>query len=108
MPLGTKIVPGGKVERSFSIPLPLREQSAWYYPALEEKDYEKITIRKIDFAVQFLRSTVEGFAAEPASFGRDLYHVRGKHTVGQAETLHCEIDARDMSMWKRRDLFTRL
>jgi hypothetical protein len=108
MPLATKIAPRGEVQRSISVPLPLREQSPWYYPPLEEKNYEKTTIRTIDFAIQFLRSTVEGFEAEPVDFAPDLYRVRGKRTVGQAETIHYEIDAREVNFWKRRDRFTRL
>jgi len=51
---------------------------------------------------------VRTFNTEPAPHGPDLFRVRGKDTVSQAETMTCEIDVKDLQMLKRKDMFSRL
>jgi len=108
MPLGTKLAPGQSITRVFEVPLPLREQNHLYYAPLRPEDYEAVKVKMLILAVQFLRSTIEGFNAEPASHGLDLFRVRGKDTVSQAETMTCEIAVQDLQMLKRKDMFSRL
>ncbi len=108
MPLGMKLAPGKSIERAFEVPLPLREQNRWYYPPLGSEGYEGVKVKALILAVQFLKSTIEGFNAEPAPHGPDLFRVRGKNTVGQAETVTCEIAVQDLQMLRRKDTFSRL
>ena len=108
MPLGTKLAPGQSIERVFEVPLPLREQNHWYYASLSPEGYDSVKVKTLILAVQFLRSTVEGFNAEPAPHGPNLFKVRSKDTAGQAETMTCEIAVQDLQMLKRRDFFSRL
>jgi hypothetical protein len=108
MPLGTKLAPGQSIERVFEVTLPLREQNRWYYTPLGPEGYDGAKVKTLILAVHFLRSTIEGFNAEPAPHGPDLFRVRGKHTVGQAETMTCEIAVQDLQMLRRKDMFSRL
>ena len=108
MPLGMKLAPGQSIERAFQVPLPLREQNRWYCPPLGPEGYDGAKVKTLILAVQFLRSTIEGFNAEPAPHGPDLFRVRGKNTVGQAETMTCEIAVQDLLMLRRKDMFSRL
>ena len=108
IPLGTKLAPDAKVERTFDLMFPLKEQSPWYYSSLEPEDYEEIDIKSLRFTLQFLPSTAEGCEAEPASYEPRLYIVRGKHTVRQVEELDSEFDAQGIKLLKRKDMFSRL
>jgi hypothetical protein len=108
MPLGAKIAPGQSIERVFEVTLPLREQNHWYYVPLSPEGYDGAKVKTLILAVQFLRSTIEGFNAEPAPHGPNLFRVRGKDTVGQTETMTCEIAVQNLQMLKRKDFFSRL
>jgi hypothetical protein len=108
MPLGEKLAPGQSIERMFEVPLPLREQNRWYYAPLNPEGYDIVKVKTLILAVQFLRSTIEGFNAEPAPYGPDLYRVRGKDTVGQAETMTYKIAVQGLQMLKRKDFFSRI
>jgi len=72
MPLGAKLAPGKTIGRVFELTLPLREQNRWYYAPLRPEDYEAVKVKTLILAVQFLRSTIEGFNTEPAPHGPDL------------------------------------
>ncbi len=108
IPLGTKLSPGQSIERVFEVTHPLMEQNHWYYAPLRPEEYDAAKVKTLILAVQFLRSTIEGFNAEPAPHGPDLFRVGGKDTAGQAETLTCEIAVQDLQMLKRKDMFSRL
>lgn len=108
IPLGTKLIPGAKVERFFDVAFPAKEQSPWYYAPLEPVDYEEADVRSWLLTLHFLPSTAEGFQADPAPYEPSLYIVRGKHTVGQAEQLQCEFDVSSTKLLKRKDMFSRL
>ena len=107
MPLGAKLAPGKSFERVFEVSLPLREQNRWYYATLRLEDYETVKVKTLILAVQFLRSTVEGFHAEPSPYGPGLFRVQGQDTVRQAETMTCEIAVQDLQMLTRKDMFSR-
>ncbi len=108
MPLGAKLASGQRIERVFEVALPLREENRWYYAPLKPEGYDAAKVKTLILAVQFLRSTVDGFSAEPAPHGRDLFKVRGKDTVRQAETVTCEIAVQDLQIQRRKDTFSRL
>ena len=44
---------------------------------------------------------------EPAPYAPEFYIVRGKHTVGQVESLECQFNIQDVQLLKRTDAFTR-
>jgi hypothetical protein len=106
IPLGTKLPPGQHLERTFEVPLPVPERSIYYGPARPEQ-VEEIGINKVLLVVQFMRSTVDGFNAEPAPYAPDYYIVRGKHTIGQVESLECQSEIQQVKLLKRTDNFTR-
>ncbi len=108
MPLGAKLAPGKRIERMFEVTLPLKEQNRWYYAPLRPEDYEAAEVKTMILAVQFLRSTVEGFDAEPAPHGPDLFKIRGENTVNQAEMMTCELAVKDLQMLRCKDQFSRL
>lgn len=108
LPLGAKLASGQIIERVFEVTLPLREQNRWYYAPLGPDGYDVAKIKTLILAVQFLRSTIEGFDAEVAPHGPGLFRVRGKDTVGQAETMTCEIAVQNLLMLKRKNMFSRL
>jgi len=108
MPLGTKLEPGQQIDRTFEVSLPLCEQSPWYYPKLPPEAYKPIEIHRLVFAVQFLRSSIEGFVATPAPHDSGLFRVAGKYTVGQTETLLSELKIPPMKFLTRTDRFSRL
>jgi hypothetical protein len=107
MPLGTRIAPGGALERTTEIPLPLAEHGP-YDGELPLRQYEQVEVVEVVFAVQFLRSTVEGFGAVPADYAPGAFHVQGRNTVGQAETLSCRLPTKNLPLLKRTDNFTRV
>ena len=107
IPLGTKLAPGQKIERTFEVPLPLREQSIYYAPVKME-EMADTKVGNMSLVVQFIRSTVEGFNAVPAPYAPKFFIVRGKNTVGQAESRECQFHDAEVRLLKRTDMFTRL
>lgn len=108
IPLGTKLPPGEKLNREFRLPLPLRERSDWYYAPLPPESYAMGSVEKIAFHLQFIRSKVEGFRAEPSPYSADFFTVRSTNTVKQAETLRKDFPVNKMQLFMRKDLFPRL
>ena len=106
IPLGAKLSPDATLERSLEVPLPLVETSP-YYPDLPVRDYQLTDISGVVLTVEFLRSTVEGFSAEPVDYAPGLYRVWGKNTVGQTERVSCRFPSRQLSILKRPDNFPR-
>lgn len=108
IPLGTKVPPGGQLERTVELELPLKETSPYYLP-LKPEEYQACDLTDITFAVQMVKSNVEGFTATEASHGPGLYVVRSKNIVGQAESLEFSFKAPPkQKLLKRTDRFTRL
>lgn len=108
MPLATRLPPKEKVAREFKLPLPLRERSDWYYQPLPPEAYSMSSVEKVAFHVQFIRSRVDGFRAEPSPYSADLFTVRSTNTVKQAETLRTEFSIGKTQLFMRKDLFPRL
>jgi hypothetical protein len=106
IPFVAKLPAGGQLERTLEVPLPIAEVDP-YHPDLPLRDYDLIDIEGVVLTVEFLRSTVEGFGAEPVPEAPDLYRVRGKYTVGQVERVSCSLPSRKLQMLKRRDNFPR-
>lgn len=108
MPLGTKLEPKGKLSRQFNLPLPLRERSDWYYQPQPPESYTISSVERMAFHVQFIRSKVEGFHAQPSPFSAEFFTVNSNQTVKQAETLKKEFSLGKMQLFVRKDMFTRL
>jgi hypothetical protein len=106
IPLAARLPPGDALERRLEVPLPLAETSP-YYPDLPLREYELTDIQGIVLAVEFLRGTVAGFAADSVPDAPDLYRVRGQHTVGQVERVSCAFPSRQLQILKRPDNFPR-
>jgi hypothetical protein len=106
IPFAAKLTPGASLERSLEVPLPLAETDP-YHPDLPLREYELTDIKGVVLTIEFLRSTVEGFAVEPAAGAPDLYHVRSKHTAGQTERVSCAFPSRQLQILKRPDNFPR-
>ena len=107
IPLGTKLAAGATLERKFTVPLPLVEQSPYYSP-LNLRDYQETKVERIVLSVQVLRSSVAGFAAEAAPHGPDLFRVRSDHTVTDVETAQVQVKVPEARLLKRKDNFPRL
>ena len=108
IPLGTKLAAGEKLNRELTVPLPLRERSDWYYPPLPPEEYAIGSAEKLQFYVQFIRSTVEGFKAEPAHYAPEFFVVHANNTVKQAETLNQDFNIGQTLLFLRKDGFNRL
>jgi hypothetical protein len=106
IPFASKLPAGGQLERKLEVPLPIAEVDP-YHPDLPLRDYDLTDIKGVVLTVEFLRSTVEGFGAEPVPDAPDLYRVWGKHTVGQVERASCSLPSRELQILKRRDSFPR-
>jgi hypothetical protein len=106
VPLTAKLPRGGKLERVLEVPLPLAETSP-YYADLPLREYELTDIQGVMLTVEFMRSTVEGFRAEPAAEAPDLYRVFGKNIFGQTERVFCAFPSRQLQILKRPDSFPR-
>jgi hypothetical protein len=106
IPLAAKLPPDGTLERILEVPLPLAETSP-YYPDLPLREYELTDIQGVVLTIEFLRSSVEGFAAAPAAEAPDLFRVRAQHTVGQTERVSCAFPSRQLQMLKRPGDFPR-
>ena len=96
IPLAARVPPDGTLERVLEVRLPLAETGP-YHPDLPLREYILIDIQGITLTVELLRSTVEGFAAQPASEAPDLFRVSGNHTVGQTERVSCPFPSRQLS-----------
>jgi hypothetical protein len=106
IPLAAKLPPGGVLERALEVPLPLAEIDP-YHPDLPLREYVLTDIQGVVFAVEFIASTVEGFAAEPVDFAPELYRVRGNNTIGQTQRVACTFPSRQLQIMKRSDDFPR-
>lgn len=106
IPLAAKLAAGGMLERVLEVPLPLAETDP-YHPDLPLREYVLTDIQGVVLTIEFISSTVEGFAAEPPDFAPDLYRVRGNNTVGQTERVSCAFPSRQLQIMKRTDDFPR-
>ena len=106
IPLGSKLAPEGKLGRNFEIPLPLAEQSP-YYVDLPLRDYQLEDVRQVTLIVHFLRSTVEGFKAEPVDYAEGFFRVSGKNTMGQVESVASSFPTKSLTILMRKDRFAR-
>jgi|GEM_PF-3320631 len=106
IPLAAKLAPGYSLERSLKIPLPLHEQGPYNSVAVEHAAKQQVST-SLQFHVDFLRSTVDGFAAEQRDYAPDLYVVKGKYTVGQIERLSCALPPLAPVILTRDDDFPR-
>jgi len=106
VPLAAKLPPGQTFDRALEVQLPLAETGP-YHSDLPLREYQLTDIQGVMLTVEFLRSTVEGFAAEPIEYAPDLFNVRGKHTVGQTERVSCAFPSRQLQILKRPDDFRR-
>jgi hypothetical protein len=106
IPVAAKLPPNATLERRLEVPLPLAETSP-YYTDLPLREYTLTDIQGVTLIVEFMRSTVEGFNAEPAPNAPDLFRVAGRHTVGQTERVLCAYPSRQLQILKRSDAFPR-
>lgn len=106
IPLAARLAPGASLERVLEVPLPLAETDP-YHPDLPLREYTLTEIQGVTLTVEFMRGTVEEFAAEPAPDAPDLFRVSGKHTVGQTERVSCGFPSRQLQILKRPDNFPR-
>lgn len=106
IPLAAKLPPGATLQRVLEVVLPLAESNP-YYPDLPLREYDLTDIQGVMLAVDFLRSTVEGFGAEPAADAPELFEVRSKYLEGQAERVSCAFPSRQLQILKRRGNFPR-
>jgi hypothetical protein len=106
IPFAAKLPAGGQLDRTLEVALPLAEVDP-YHPDLPLREYDLVDIQGVVLTVEFLRSTVEGFGAEPVAEAPDLYRVRGKYMVGQTERVSCSLPSRQLQILKRRDNFPR-
>jgi hypothetical protein len=108
MPLGPKLESKQSVERDLVLPLPLRERSDWYYTPLPPEEYSMGSVEKIVFDVQYLRSNVDGFKAEPAQYNDKYFFVKGSNTPKQAESVEVEFPIAKTQLFIRKDMFSRI
>lgn len=106
IPFTARLPAGGTLERSLEIPLPLAETSP-YYPDLPVRQHELTDIQGVVLELDFVRSTIEGFRAEPAGQAPDLFEVWGRNLPGQVERVSCAFPSRQLQILKRTDTFTR-
>jgi hypothetical protein len=106
IPLAARLSPGAILTRQLEIPLPLAETSP-YFPDLPLRQYELVDISGVQFSVEFLRSTAEGFSATPVDFAPDLYRVSARDTAGMTERVVCGFPTQRLSIMKRLDTFPR-
>jgi hypothetical protein len=106
IPFAVRLAPGATLERSLEVPLPLAETSP-YYGDLPLRDYELIDIQGVTLIVEFLRGTVEGFRAEPASNAPDLFNISSRNLLGQIERVVCAFPSRQLQILKRPGDFPR-
>ena len=106
IPLAAKLAPNAAIDRVLEVPLPLAEIGP-YNADLPLREYELIEIQGVVLTIEFISSTVEEFAAEPADFAPDLYRARGKNTVAQTERVSCAFPSRQLQIMKRGDDFPR-
>ena len=106
IPLAAKLPPGATLTRQLEIPLPLAEASP-YFPDLPLRQYELVDISGVQFSVEFLRSTAEGFSATPVDFAPDLYQVSARNTAGMTERVMCAFPTQRLTIMKRLDTFPR-
>lgn len=106
IPLAARLPPGGTLQRTLEVPLPLAESSP-YYPDLPVRQYVLTDIQGVVLAVEFLRETVEGFRAKPSATAPDLYDVWSRDLVRQVEQVSCTIPSRQLQILKRPGEFPR-
>jgi hypothetical protein len=106
IPLAARLVAGQALERVLEVPLPLAETDP-YHPDLPLREYQLVDINGIVLSIEFLRSTVEGFSAEPVDFAPELYRVRGNNTAAQTQRVSCAFPSRQLQILKRPDAFPR-
>ena len=106
IPLAVKVAAGATLKRELRVPLPLAEANP-YFPDLPLRQYELVDIPGVLFSVEFLRSTTDGFSAEPVNFAPDLYRVSARNTVGMTERVSRSFPTQRLSIMKRPDTFPR-
>ncbi|HMQ04776.1 MAG TPA: hypothetical protein PKD26_12730 [Pyrinomonadaceae bacterium] len=108
MPLGTKVVPGGSVQRELKIPLPLRERSDWYYPPQPPEEYSSSSIQRVTIMIQYLPANVPGFEAMPVHYAPEFFTLKAEDLLSKIETVKKEFEVEKTQILLRKDRFTRL
>lgn len=106
IPLGTKLPPGGTLQRRLAVDIPLHETGP-YHPDLPISKYRQRDIRGVILTVHTLAASAEGFGANPVDFAPGLFRVFAKNTVGQVAAVSCQFPTRSLSILVRTDDFPR-
>jgi hypothetical protein len=104
VPFATRLGPGEGTEKTFSLPLPLREYNT-YFPAYEGAKEQQVKSTAVVITVQFVEQTEDMEINEsPLEGALRLYHPR---LLTMAEALRSTPIQLIMPVMKREDMFER-
>ena len=106
MPLVAVVEPGGKLERTLEVPLPLAETSP-YLPDPTIRHYEIVDLQAVIFAVSYWPANVPGLFAAPAEDSPGLLMIAARNPTAAAKVVSQRFPTTGLQLFKRTDAFPR-
>ncbi len=106
MPLARRLPPGGSLEGSIEIPLPLAETSP-YFADLPLRRYEIVDIRAMVVTIGYWVAEHDNLVAAPAGYAPDLFVVVTRNTLKSALRVTQRFPTTGLQLFRRTDQYPR-
>jgi hypothetical protein len=106
VPLVRHVPPGGSVEGSIEIPLPLAEISP-YFADLTLRRYQVIDIRAVVLTIGYWASGRDSLVVAPVSYAPDLFFVMGGNPLSSARRVTQRFPTSGLQLFRRTDQYPR-
>jgi hypothetical protein len=106
VPLARHVPPGGSIEGSIEIPLPLAETSP-YFADLSLRRYEVIDIRAVVLTIGYWLGGRDNLVAVPVDYAPDLFFVVNATAAKSALRVTQRFPTSGLQMFRRTDQYPR-
>lgn len=106
VPFARRVPPGGSIEGSIEIPLPLAETSP-YFPDLPLRRYQMVDIRAVVLTIGYWLAHRDNLVVAPAEYAPDLFVVVTPNTLRNALRVTQRFPTTGLQLFKRTDQYPR-
>jgi hypothetical protein len=106
VPLSRRVPPGGSIEGSIEIPLPLAETSP-YFADLPLRRYQVTDIRAVVLTIGYWLSDRDNLVTVPADYAPDLFVVMTRNTLKSALRVTQRFPTSGLQLFRRTDQYPR-
>jgi hypothetical protein len=106
VPLARRVPPGGSIEGSIEIPLPLAETSP-YFPDLTLRRYQLSDVRAVILTIGYWLGDRDNLVVAPADYAPDLFFVMTRNTLKSALRVTQRFPTSGLQLFRRTDQYPR-